>query len=364
MGGIFLLVKLHQGIATLVVGGVDQGLDVGNQVAHSHARHEGIAQGLSHVAAQGDGVGKLGPEFEQGDDIAPTNLALQASAVQRHFFHAARRIGVGFVVGLNAFNQHPAGVGDGGYANAIGQQLAQGFVGRGQLVNSRLVNGAQHGGTGASGGNDDDVTRQQAHIGLGAAFMNKLVKVECGDGFGVALELNVAHAAGGRGAAGFKQSTHQGRQAGQGVGPWATGLPHHKDLQRAQLAQAHGELKIVVDLAHLGFEGGVQVSGLEARDGKGADLGNTHLTVAVHQQAQVGVNGAPDAEQNFVPRANNVVRRHGHILHRGEVGGVKEVVAIKRETLARGFFNKVLEFGFFEGREWLVLAVVVEPLLV
>src|SRR5438067_7417078 len=82
-----------------------------------------------------------------------------------------------------------------------------------------------------------------------------------------------------------------------------------------------------------------------AGDGDGADARDVDHAVAVHHGAVVDVDLAPCANQEFIARADDVVRRDRDVLYRreGRRRGLEQVVAVERQRLAGRLRDEVLE---------------------
>src|ERR1700747_1563019 len=71
------------------------------------------------------------------------------------------------------------------------------------------------------------------------------------------------------------------------------------------------------------------------------------ISITADMLAQIEIDAAPDAQQNFITRSEYVVRRHGAFVERGE--GCrhvqKELTAEQRKHFADGTGDKQLKFG-------------------
>lgn len=333
--------ELHQLVLADVVVRGDEGVPVGDELADAHAGGVRVAQGGRDVAAQGDGVGELGRDAKEGDDVAvPEQRAPGLGQVQRG--DGARRLGLG---GVDAFELGRAGVGGGAGAAAVAKHALQGLALRLQFVDGWRVDRAQHRHAGASRGVDDDVPRQQPDVPVLVAVDDEVVEVQLGDDLAVTAQLDLAHAAVlGRAAAG-EDGADQGRQAADGVVAWPARLPDDEDLDAAQLAQGDVEAEVPEHPAHLGAQVGFGVSGLDAGHAHGADAGDVDLPVAVDGGAVVDVDAAPGADVQLVARAEHVVDRHGDAVNGREAAVCpgKVGLAEQRQLLAGGVVDEALE---------------------
>jgi hypothetical protein len=86
------------------------------------------------------------------------------------------------------------------------------------------------------------------------AVEQEVVEIEVGDGDAVALDLDVAQAALGGGAAGGEEGVEQGAERADGVVAGLAGLADDEDLDGAELAEIYVEVEVAIDAGELGAE--------------------------------------------------------------------------------------------------------------
>src|SRR6202012_4602754 len=97
-------------------------------------------------------------------------------------------------------------------------------------------------------GNKNYVTRQQGDVLRHVAQEQEIVEIEVGYGLSAAPDLDVAQRTLDRRATGGKQSRHQSAERTQRVASRTAGLPHHKHLNRPQLAHLHIQAEALVNV--------------------------------------------------------------------------------------------------------------------
>ena len=119
----------------------------------THAAEPGVAQGLGHVALQGDRIAKGLADGQQRDQVAVTQGHRQALGVEHQVLHLA---GGGGLAGVDSFEQGFLRVCQHRHPTAQRQHVLQGVAGL-EFVNGGLVGGTCQGHTGSGGGDHDDV---------------------------------------------------------------------------------------------------------------------------------------------------------------------------------------------------------------
>ena len=230
-------VGAHGEVLALVVVGGDQRFLLRDQVADAHAGAVRVAQRRGDLAAQGHGVLELGRDGEHRDEVAVLDRALGGVEVEVELLDAARAAVV------DALDGGLARLRDGGQAAGVADELAEAGVAL-ELEDRRLVDAAGDGGERADGREVDDVARQQGDVLGLVAGEEKVVEVELGDDAVAALELDAAHRARGRGAAGGEDRVHQGAERAHGVVAGAARVADDEDLHRAQLPHRDQQVEV------------------------------------------------------------------------------------------------------------------------
>jgi hypothetical protein len=85
----------------------------------------------------------------------------------------------------------------------------------------------------------------------------------------------------------------------------------------------------------------------------GADLRQVNPAGSVDTVVGAEIDLSPDTYTEFVSRADNVIRRDGNHVQRGECGGdpAEQICAIDGKDLPSGGGDKFLELGEWFGRE-------------
>jgi hypothetical protein len=171
------------------------------------------------------------------------------------------------------------------------------------------------------------------------------VQVELGRDLAAALDLHVAHAAVGVGAAAGEQRGHQRRQARHGVGAGAVGLAHHVHGHRAQLAEVDVDGHALVQAGDRGADHVLRFAGLDAGQRHGADGRNRNGAVAVDGGAIIDIDRAPAANLQFIARPERVVGLHRRVRHRRES---RRCIGEKRRAENRQQFAGIVGDEFLE----------------
>src|SRR4051794_4650303 len=110
-------------------------------------------------------------------------------------------------------------------------------------------------------------------------------------------------------------------------------LANDEDLDRAQLSQVNVQIKVLEHASDRALKISVHLLIFQACDSHATDARQIDLAVAVDEDASIEIDLSPGANQEFIARSHDVIRRHGNTIDGRERTRhiLEKIAAIDRE---------------------------------
>jgi hypothetical protein len=154
------------------------------------------------------------------------------------------------------------------------------------------------------------MTPVQHAVGAAVAAHQEIVEIEGGQALAAALDLDVAEAAGRRWPPGAHQRLDHGGQAADAVGARLGNEAGDVHAQAAQLAERDTELEVAEHLRDALADRGRQVGIAHTGHQDRPDARDADAAAAIDQQPQIGIDRAPQCDQDLVAGLDQIVGRH------------------------------------------------------
>lgn len=193
---------------------------------------------------------------------------------------------------------------------------------------------------------ENHIARQELGVPGFVSAQDEVIQVEFGHHLVAALQLDLAHRSVVRRPAGREQCVDQRGQRTDDITAGLARLPHHIDLDRAQLAERGVEFEVLVNAADRAANQGIQVLIGQTGNIDRADFRHVDAAVPVDDGAIVDVDLPPCTDINLVTRSEDIVAWHGNLVHRGERArrAGKKAVAVERQFTPQRPCNELFEF--------------------
>ena len=318
---------------------------LGNDVADAQALFPFETQGGRDVATQRDGVDQARRQGEHVDDVAIGQRARQSDRVERQFFDDA-------ILAIEDALQRDFLPGRAGRESAgHGDQFSKLLVFL-QFVNAGDVDTTTDRRQGADRWHEDHVAGKKLRVAGLVALQQQVVEIEFRDDLVAALELNLAQRTLGGRAARCQQRVDEGRERADRVAAGLTHLADDEHLDRTQLAERHHQVEIPEHARYRTAHAGVKILIAGRGDVDGPDLRDVDAAIAIHRGAHVDIDLSPGADQDLVPRTDDVIGRHRHPVQRRKRGErtVEQVVAEHRQVTPGRLEHEFLELVALQRR--------------